>query len=179
MTVAYQCLFCGQGIAPGELDPCALVLVARFDRTRADQKEQTFYCHLSCLRSRSFAGSGVFYISEAHFSTVGEIHADDDRATETELWSSKVNAAVVRVPGRQFPGVVVQGDSLSVLLDRATDIVESLPATADEELRDAAVEVAAKLSAYVEAYEAVLAARGVALPYSRTGRRVSGPRGEG
>lgn len=168
MSVVYQCIFCGQGVAPGELDPCALVLVARIDRDRAEQKEQTFYCHLSCLRGRSALGAGTLYITDPDFPTVGEVHADEDRATETELWSSEVNAAVVRVPGRQFPGVVIQGDSLSILLERATDVVERLPATGDEELRGAAGELAAKLAAYVEVYEAVLGARGVGLPYARS-----------
>lgn len=175
MTAAYQCLFCGQGIAPGELDPCALVLVARLDRVRTEQKEQTFYCHVACLRSRSSAGPGVFYISDVDFPTVGEIRADDDRAAETELWSSTVNAAVVRVPGRRFPGVVVQGDSLSILADSARGIVERLPTMVDEELREDVGELAAKLEAYVAAYEAVLGARGVALPYFRARRGAADP----
>lgn len=98
MSIVYQCLFCGQGVAPGELDPCALVLAARIDRDRAEQKEQTFYCHLTCLIGRSALAAGTFYITDSDFPTVGEIYADDDRATETEPWSSTVNAAVVREP---------------------------------------------------------------------------------
>lgn len=34
---------------------------------------------------------------------------------EVELFTDGSNNAVVRMPGRKFPGVVVQGDSLSVI----------------------------------------------------------------
>jgi hypothetical protein len=55
----------------------------------------------------------------------------DDRAAQLELWSGQVNSAVVRVPGRRFPGVVIQGDSLSILFDLAMYVTEHLPASAD------------------------------------------------
>ena len=58
----------------------------------------------------------------------------DDRATQLEMWSEQVNSAVVRVPGRRFPGVVVQGDSLSILFDLAMFVAEHLPETSDPEV---------------------------------------------
>ncbi|HSC80090.1 MAG TPA: hypothetical protein VLC08_07040 [Chitinolyticbacter sp.] len=66
------CIFCDQPIAPGVHDPCAINLVTRIDRPRLQQKEQTFFCHMHCLQSRSAMHPGVFYIVEPGFPTVGE-----------------------------------------------------------------------------------------------------------
>lgn len=82
-TVTYQCLFCGAGIAAGEHDPCAIVVVAGIDRPRAAQKEQTFYCHLGCLRARASVHPGTFYIAEPDFPTVGQSESDGACAPET------------------------------------------------------------------------------------------------
>jgi hypothetical protein len=96
----------------------------------------------------------------------------DDRATQLEMWSGEVNSAVVRVPGRRFPGVVIQGDSLSILFDLAMFVTEHLPRSTDPELCDAAEELAEKLFHHVKNYESVLGARGVSLPYARNIARV-------
>lgn len=66
------CLFCNEGIESGALDPCALHLVARMDRPRHEQKEQTFFCHLRCLQSAAAMHPGNFYIADLDFPTVGE-----------------------------------------------------------------------------------------------------------
>lgn len=68
----YVCLFCNEGIEPSSLDPCALHLVARFDRAREDQKEQTFFCHVACLQSKSEIDPANFYLVDPDFPTVGE-----------------------------------------------------------------------------------------------------------
>jgi hypothetical protein len=94
------------------------------------------------------------------------------QAADVELWSPQTNSAVVRVPGRRFPGVVIQGDSLSILFDLAMYLSERLPESSDEELRGAADDLAEQLFAHVKNYEAVLQARGVSLPYTRDHRRV-------
>ena len=100
----------------------------------------------------------------------------DDRAVDLELWSPATNSAVVRVPGRRFPGVVIQGDSLSILFDLAMYLAERLPEASDEELRGAADDLAEKLFAHVKNYETVLQARGLSLPYTRDPRRIPKPR---
>ena len=95
----------------------------------------------------------------------------EDRATELEVWSTQVNSSVVRVPGSRFPGVVIQGDSLSILFDLAMDLVEGVSKTADSELSSAAEELAQNLFAHVTSHESVLEARGVAIPYVRDPNR--------
>ena len=69
---AYVCIFCNEAIYPGPLDPCALQVVARLDRPRDEQKEQTFFCHIGCLQERATTHPGNFYIADLDFPTVGE-----------------------------------------------------------------------------------------------------------
>lgn len=39
---------------------------------------------------------------------------------EAKILSSEVNRAVVHIPGRSFPGAVIQGDQLHCLVNRMT-----------------------------------------------------------
>jgi len=71
-SVIYTCVFCGEAVHPGPLDPCALHVVGRVDRPRAEQKEQTFFCHISCLQTRAAIHPGNFYIADPDFPTVAE-----------------------------------------------------------------------------------------------------------
>lgn len=96
---------------------------------------------------------------------------DEDASAQVEVWSTSTNGSLVRMPGRRYPGVVIQGDSLSVLFDRAMWLVERAAETRDMEGLGVAVELAEQLHAQAEHYEAVLAARGVDLPYVRRPRR--------
>lgn len=47
---------------------------------------------------------------------------DKPKPMTLDVFSEKTNAAVARMPGRQFPGVVMQGDTLSVIVYRARDV---------------------------------------------------------
>jgi Family of unknown function (DUF6959) len=44
----------------------------------------------------------------------------------TEIYSTQSNVAVVRVPGRHFPGVVVQGDTLRRFSISANEVAKAL-----------------------------------------------------
>ena len=48
------------------------------------------------------------------------------RLEQIEIYSDASNAAVMRHPGRRFPGVLVQGDSLHVLCAQADILCENL-----------------------------------------------------
>jgi hypothetical protein len=41
---------------------------------------------------------------------------------EAELFTDGGNNAVVRLPGRRFPGVLIQGDSLSILRSDVAEV---------------------------------------------------------
>ncbi len=43
----------------------------------------------------------------------------DAKREKLEIFSDQTNAAIMRYPGRAFPGVLVQGDSLYMLCQRA------------------------------------------------------------
>lgn len=53
-----------------------------------------------------------------------------------EVYSELTNSSVIRMPGRRLPGVVVQGDSLSILFSGAMSLVEALADSDDEDLPD-------------------------------------------
>ena len=71
------------------------------------------------------------------------------------------------VPGRRFPGVVIQGDSLKILLDHAQEIEELATQCQNEELNSAVAHLKLILSGYVEEYETTMKANGRDLPYPK------------
>jgi len=52
MSVHVMCAFCGQGVETLGVDPCALVVVAIWRTSSTQQREQQFFTHAECLRSR-------------------------------------------------------------------------------------------------------------------------------
>jgi hypothetical protein len=57
----YQCIFCTKGIDWTDLDPCAVVLTAKWDRP--DNRWQQFWCHAACFQERAqgYADIEVFH----------------------------------------------------------------------------------------------------------------------
>ena len=91
----------------------------------------------------------------------------DYEPREVEIIDATANAAVVRMPGRRFPGIVVQGDTLhswSVLADSLMSSLGEAAATDPEVLLEM-VELADLIRAHVDQYERILRARGLELPY--------------
>lgn len=84
---------------------------------------------------------------------------------QLELLSRPVNFAVVQLPERQFPGVVIQGDSLNGLVRQLQKIHGALSAEGFETLVAEIEDVQEQLSSALHHYEAVCAERGIALPY--------------
>ncbi|NIX76544.1 DUF6959 family protein [Microvirga terricola] len=85
------------------------------------------------------------------------------RIESVEIFSDRTNAAVMRHPGRAFPGVLVQGDSLHILCQQADaackEIGRDAPGYEDlNDLRDT-------LRSYLNHYKATLAEYGMKLPF--------------
>jgi hypothetical protein len=83
-----------------------------------------------------------------------------------EVLDLQPNAAVVRCPGRRYPGIVVQGDTLHSLYLTAASLsarLRELGASPDD-VGDAR-EIAGRLEEFVLHYQDVLSGRGVDLPY--------------
>ena len=85
---------------------------------------------------------------------------------EVEVFSTDTNASVVRLPERQFPGIVIQGDSLKIMLDTARDISRLSKESGVPELVDSVAELEEMLGGYLRAYEISLRKHNVSLPYA-------------
>ena len=83
------------------------------------------------------------------------------------MLSETVNCPVVCIPGRRFPGVVIQGDSLKILLDHAQEIEELAAQCQNGELNAAVGHLKLILSGYVEEYETTMKASDRDLPYPK------------
>ena len=84
---------------------------------------------------------------------------------EIEVFSQASNVAIVRMPGRRFPGSVIQGDSLRSLLDLVEEIEERTKASTDEELIGIVSILKERLTDGLTHYEAVLREHDIDLPY--------------
>jgi hypothetical protein len=86
---------------------------------------------------------------------------------QLEVFSEESNYGIVRMPGRRFPGCVVQGDSLSILYVLARSICERVAGSADEELTGDAADLLNQLGDRLKHYERVLAEHRIELPYAK------------
>jgi len=86
------------------------------------------------------------------------------REESVEIWSDQTNAAVIRHPGRRFPGVLVQGDTLYSLCQQADlacrELKRSCPAY------DEINEVRNTLWGLLNHYKVVLGEHNLPLPFS-------------
>ena len=86
---------------------------------------------------------------------------------EFEILSKTVNCPVVRFPGRAFPGILIQGDSVKNLNDLAAEIAEEAQKCSNEELLYLSRTLNEKLKEYLDHYESTLRENNIDLPYSR------------
>lgn len=73
-------------------------------------------------------------------------------------------ALVLRMPGRQFPGVLIQGDSLSVLFSQARELASGLTGAKSAAAEDASL-LAAALGELLDDYAVTLEQHDIPLPY--------------
>lgn len=83
-----------------------------------------------------------------------------------EVLTDTTNAPVLRMPGRRYPGILIQGDGLKVLCD----LVEDLGALVESrgEAADTLSELDDLLQGYRKSYESVLVDTGWDLPYAKS-----------
>jgi predicted RNase H-like HicB family nuclease len=84
---------------------------------------------------------------------------------EAELFTDGGNGAVVRLPGRRFPGVLVQGDSLHSLRGDVAELLELCASGDVEEARDTASLLQADLDALLHRYTGALDAHDIPRPF--------------
>ncbi len=87
------------------------------------------------------------------------------RIEPVEIYSDATNAAIMRHPGRRFPGFLIQGDSLSVMKSLADDAYSRLSGIADEEALYALKRLKDALTGDLKHYATVLTEHGIQLPF--------------
>lgn len=80
---------------------------------------------------------------------------------EMIVYDNAANCPVVQIPGRKFPGVVIQGDSLKVMSDLVSEIARCLSSGDIDEAKGVTEELANSLSARLEVYEHALKTSGI------------------
>lgn len=85
--------------------------------------------------------------------------------THAEILNGSGNWSVVQLPGRAFPGVVFQGDSLSILVDELSEALDALRSSKPEEAEDQLALTLERLLEVKASYELALTAAGVVPPY--------------
>lgn len=88
------------------------------------------------------------------------------KTEKIEVYSHECNSCIVRMPERNFPGVVIQGDSLSVLFHGALELLKDLEGKVDEETFLGALTLAESLEGHLDNYIATLQAHGRELPFN-------------
>ena len=85
---------------------------------------------------------------------------------DVEIYSDQTNAAVMRHPGRRFPGVLVQGDSLYALCVQADEVCASAKGMLDQDSYEELNELRNVLWKYLNHYKSVLGEHKMQLPFS-------------
>ena len=85
---------------------------------------------------------------------------------ELEVYSQSIDRGVVRMPSQSFPGLVLQGETLSSLLKLAKSTHEKSLNTTDTELVNSSRQLVESLQKLVSHYEATLSRHNIPLPYS-------------
>ena len=85
---------------------------------------------------------------------------------ELEVYSQSINRGVIRMPSQNFPGLLLQGETLSTLLSLARSVHERSQTTTDKELIETSQQLRDDLQKLVSHFEATLAKHNIPLPYS-------------
>ena len=85
---------------------------------------------------------------------------------ELEVYSQSIDRGIVRMPSQGFPGLVIQGETLSSLLRLSKLSYEKSQNTTDTELIDTSRELMESIQKLVSHYEATLGKHNIPLPYS-------------
>jgi len=83
---------------------------------------------------------------------------------EIDIFSEGANA-IVQLPERRFPGLVVQGDTLKSWEEMASEALRALKLSDPAEASDAIGYLCEKLQESLREYERVMNERGFGLPY--------------
>lgn len=85
---------------------------------------------------------------------------------ELEVYSQSIDRGVIRMPSQSFPGLLLQGETLSSLLKLAKLAYERSQGTTDTEMIETSRELVESIQKLVAHYESTLHKHNIPLPYS-------------
>jgi hypothetical protein len=85
---------------------------------------------------------------------------------ELEVYSQSIDRGVIRMPSQGFPGLLLQGETLSSLLRLAKVAYEKSQNTDDTELIETSRELKDTIQKLVSHFESTLGRHNIPLPYS-------------
>ncbi|MEL6893509.1 MAG: hypothetical protein AAFP84_18095 [Actinomycetota bacterium] len=85
---------------------------------------------------------------------------------EVEVLTEQHNFAVIKLPSRRYPGVVLQGDSLAILVHDLLGVREALERSDIDVAVDGLADVVERLQEVKSSYERALSAHEIKKPYS-------------
>jgi hypothetical protein len=88
------------------------------------------------------------------------------RVEAVEIYSDATNAAILRHPGRRFPGLLIQGDTLHNLCIAIDRICTGAQSNADDDALQEIDDLREQMWGYLSHYKSVLQAHGLSLPFS-------------
>src|SRR5262249_12548796 len=103
--------------------------------------------------------------SHAHTEQKPYKEPDAMRVEQVEIYSDVSNAAVMRHPGRRFPGVLVQGDTLYTLCYRADVACRGAKSRLDSESYEELNELRNHLWSLLSHYKVILGEHEIPLPF--------------
>lgn len=89
------------------------------------------------------------------------------KTVNMELFTPPGNNAIVRLPGRKYPGIVLQGDSLHVLFGLICEIRKKTEDLGGRDLLDSVDDLHQQVQQMLDFYEHVCRENGIAIPYVR------------
>ena len=89
----------------------------------------------------------------------------DEYPENIKMYDYVSNSGIVHMPGRRFPAVAIQGDSLSSMLSTAMFFMAKAKEIRDEDMFYEALMLAETLRGHLIQYEAVLEKEGFDWPY--------------
>ena len=100
------------------------------------------------------------------------INMAEEYPDKIKLYDHVPNSGIVHMPRRRFPAVAIQGDSLSIILSTAIELMAKGKEYKDEDLYYESLELAEKMQAHLIRYEDVLEKEGFKKPYSLTAKEL-------
>lgn len=85
--------------------------------------------------------------------------------SELEILNSTSNAVIAKHSDREYPGILIQGDTLRILLDDIGELREELEAGELDSAKEISEALQERVKSFLIYYENVLGKKGLSLPY--------------